>query len=879
MTEQKDINIKDKIKRELSRELNTQKELVIYSSDFRKNDTSKNSKKCFLSSSVSSKNFKLQKKQEHFPNKQEFNRNNGEIKFWFLDSLANFLVSDVYTLGSVRSDTMNSAIKSNIRNVDMSRELDVDTIKSDDKKCKIVRAFLLEMEIAAIIIPSYRVKKCENNHDSGDKKDFCCTDLTEIRNRPFNGFQTYVNSDDEPSDSSGNTCNNNNNNISVNHKNNNDNDNDDDNRSNNDNKNNKKINDDYNDNNENEENINRNLTSDFIRSLNSLNIIFISTLPVPDPKQFVLQNTTNLRKNCLDDTKDNQNRLQDHRTQNNFNFNDMKCTKKNTKNVKNNNITTICIEKEQVKLYQILSVCFCAIIDTFITSYQENLSKKSISETTEYFYTSFITNPNIKLSLVKISNLFYDHQNQNNIQYLQRNFWSRICSVHLFSDAISELSFRIISNPHFSQLFRVTSSTTDKTLLHIKENGNENKKIKKNIKESKMKNEKIRVEKDDDLFSTSKNSRSARKRKHNSLPSILLTPNNSISLLSSTSTSTSSSTSIPQLSMSSSPNFSFITSLPQIRKTNKNGVRNIVVESRTLGNTESMKAEFVNTEINLTDPLLWEELLDSEVVENLCREGKGEGGERGVGLGGGVNVKGDRRKEGEGEEVKGKGKYTLVEDMRKELSETERNHSGKTERHHPSGKKIKVEKEEILEIRKLKMNKKTTFKDTEDEIRLLEVGGNNRTPLFQNVFDKSVQNNDNNVITYVNTNMSHGDNQSVIDDDRNNKNNNSNNIQKSDNRNNKNDILIKSKVETFHHLPIYNSTLNATTKSDRVEFNVIKKGKKVELSIVNPIPTPIPSTTIPKINVKNIHPENILQNNTEAAWNKKDINKKWSMSF
>ena len=58
-----------------------------------------------------------------------------------------------------------------------------------------------------------------------------------------------------------------------------------------------------------------------------------------------------------------------------------------------------------------------------------------------------------------------------------------------------------------------------------------------------------------------------------------------------------------------------------------------------------------------------------------------------------------------------------------------------------------------------------------------------------------------------------------------------------------------------------------------------KKAKELELSIVNSIPTPIPSTTIPEINIKNLLPEKILQNNTEAGWNKKDINKKWSMSF
>ena len=247
----------------------------------------------------------------------------------------------------------------------------------------------------------------------------------------------------------------------------------------------------------------------------------------------------------------------------------------------------------------------------------------------------------------------------------------------------------------------------------------------------------------------------------------------------------------------------------------------------------------------------------------------------------------DRKKEvkgkenGKGDEGKDKGEYTLVEDMRIELSETERNHSGKIKSNDPSRKKMQIEKKEILERRKLKMNK-TSFKDTEDEIRLLEVGDNNTTPLFQNGLDKSVQNDGNNVISYVNKNMSHGDIQSVTaGDDKNNQNNKSDNIQNSDNSSNKNNILLKSKVETFYQMPISssNSNLDATTKLDEIDLNVRKKAKELELSNVNSIPTPIPSTTIPEINIKNLLPEKILQNNTEAGWNKKDINKKWSMSF
>ena len=860
MTEQKDIDMKEKIKRGLSCELNRQDKLVIHS-----NYTSTKGKKCSLPSSIASNDtmgIKNKKKHENFSNTQEFDQNRSEMKFCFLDTLANFLVSDVYTDGSVRTDTMNNANKSSVRNMNKSSELDADSTKLDEKKCEIIQAILLEMEIAAIITPSYRVRKGENNNYSEDKKVFCFTDLTEISNSRMSGFQIYINSDDKSSKSGGNNnSNDNNNNISVN---NNDNDSHNCNRRNYSNKNNEND-DDENENeneNENEENRNINLTLDFIRSLKSLNILFKSSLPISDTQQLIFQNITNLRKNSLDDTEDNQYSLHDHRPQNNSNFNDRKWTKKKTKNVKYN-ITSICLEKEQEKLYQLLSVCFCAIIDSFITFYQENFSKKLISENLEYFDNLFITNPKIKLSLTKISNLFYNHQNQNNIQYLQRNFWSRICSVHHFSDAVSELAFRIISNPHFSRLSSIATSTPDKTLHgNNVENENKNEIGNKNEKKSKMINEKVRIDEDYDLSVTSlsKNSHSTRKRKHNSLPSVLLTPNNTASLLSSTSvstsTSTSTSTSFPHSSMSSSQDFSFITSLPQIRKANKNGVRDIVVESRSLGNTEFMRTEFVKTEINLTDPLLWEELLDVEVVENRSREG-------GVRVGGGVNVEEDKRKEGK-EKGKGEGEYTLVEDMKKELSETERNHSGKNGRYHPSGKKIK-EKKEILESRKLKMNK-TSFKDTEDEIRLLEVDDNG--------FD--VQNNDNNVISYVNKNMSCGNNQRVIDNDKNHEICKIDNIQKSDNSNNKNDILLKSKVETFHNSPISNSK---TTKLIKTEFNVITKGNKVELSIVNPIPTSIPSTTISEINIKNVLPENILQNNTEAGWSKKDINKKWSISF
>ena len=217
----------------------------------------------------------------------------------------------------------------------------------------------------------------------------------------------------------------------------------------------------------------------------------------------------------------------------------------------------------------------------------------------------------------------------------------------------------------------------------------------------------------------------------------------------------------------------------------------------------------------------------------------------------------DRKKEGKGkgkgkgDEGKDKGEYTLVEDMRIELSETELNHSGIIVSNGPSTKKMKIEKKGVLESRKLKMNK-TSFKDTEDEIRLLEVGYNNTTPLFQNESDKSVQNDDNHVID----NTDHDDNQSVTaGDDKNDKNNQSDNIQNSDNSNNKNNILPKCKVQIFYHLPDSEIKL---IKKVNILVKGQKKAKELELSIVNSIPTPIPSTTIPEINVKNLLPENIL---------------------
>ena len=894
MNDQKDIDMKDKLKEELNGEITRKNSINFSTKESKKSDhNNEECKNSFPSSSLSSSKAHQREKQEISQNSQKFNQNNREMKFWFLDCMASFLIFNARTVDGVSTDSTNSINYSSIQNMDIRkcRELDVNKIKLDGDKCEIVRAFIVEMEIAAIITPSYRnrkfkndkngqevsrktINKCEHGDEScvADGDNSCSNGFYNSRNDQHGTDNDDIDNNDYEND----------NNID-NNNNNNDNDNDYD----------KEIQ-------------NRNLTSDFIKSIQSLTVTFKALLPGSDVQQSICQNVLNSHSNKQDkyDIKINQNKSFHIRPDNNFNIGYKRCTDTNKKSI-------LCTEKKQEKLYHILCVILCAVLDSFIFSFQTTISKKSISEIVEVIFLLFITNPDIKSTLVQISNLF--HYSNNKIHNQSRNLWSRICCVHRYSDAIPELIYRIISNSHFSLLHSISTSTLNKKnsskIEHKNGHENEHETANQNNSENQNNDGRIRIVKKNELsfIPSIENIRTNRKRKYNPIPSLLLTPDNSPR------TTPPLSTSLIHSNTSSSHEISFLSSLPQIRKITQNGVL-AVDEKRIHRNTEFKKTEFVETENDLTNPLLWEEFSDLLEEKNRSEEvEEGKGKEEGKRKDKEEEKKGrvDVRRKEEGKGAKG---------MRIDSGRTEHNTS-KNKNSDPSGKRMKTEINENSERANRKDN--LTSKTLKEKIevsgkkkgegpvvrtRMRLDGCGNSVQNSDKNNGNNVQNNDNNAYDGNNdyndrsddTESRHNSNNKVTDNNR------SFNCSQTPTDTTKNKVIhtysihnttksspdpgshsrqfmtSKKKIEPFHNLPISNTNTNTKASMKIGEVDVIKKDASQERMTANPSapPPPIPEnipTNIPKNIPKNV-PENVLQN-TEAGWNKKDISKKWSMSF
>jgi hypothetical protein len=868
MSDQKDIDIKEKIKVELNGEIKRKNKL---------NFSSEESEKCdhyyeqnidsFPSSPLNSRMTHDGQKQERTFNFQKFDQNNQEMKFWFLDTLASFLLVNARTVDSLSTDNNNSINNSSMKKMDIRRcrELDVNNIKLDDNKCEITRAFILEMEIVAIITPSYRNRPSENDKNRE-------TVFRKMSNESVNS--NYTN-----------------------------NDNNDDN------------NDNDNDNNNNDETQNEDLITGLIKSVQSLTVIFKALLPESDTQYPVSQNMSNSHTNKQNkySIENDLTKPRQYKSKRNLSFKYNKFTDMNTKCTEKK--TIICTDKEQEKLYYILCVCFCAILDSFILFFQTTISKKSISEIVEIIYSLYITNPDIKSTLVNISNLFHNYNNK--IQNLSRNLWSRICCAHRFSASIPELIYRITSNPHFPLLDSITTSTPNNIISNkndIKnEHKTENKTVNQNQNGNGNNNGRIRIEKEDELsfISSIENIRTCRKRKHYPFPSVL--PDNS------TPFTLPLPTSLLHSNTPSSQEVSFLSSLPQIRIISQNGVLD-VDEKRSHGNTEFKKTEFVETENDLTNPLLWEEFSD------LIEEKNASGGEVGKGKG---NEEG-KRKENE-EEIEGRadmrgkeGKEERkgVKGMRIESGRAERNTS-KNENFDPSGKRMKTEKKENSERGKMKKN--ITSKSLKGKIKLSgekkEGGVAETAQLGQSGYDNSAHNNDNNNNNNVNdnnVNVFNNDNNNRSDNTDGGRSSNSNSNIKNTNNNHsfrsqhtptdttenadthtnsmhkttkpltdlgsdsKQFIAHKKIIKPFHNLPISNAITNTNTNTNTKidEYDGIKKETfREQITTIRSAPPPL--ILIPENLPKNV-PENVpesVHQNTEAGWNKKDISKKWSTSF
>ena len=890
MSDQKDVEIKDRIKIELNNEMIRKNNLNFSSKESEKCDQNNEKIRDSLpSSSLNSRMTQDREKEETIINSQKCDQNNREVKFWFLDSLASFLLVNARTIDGVSTDSNNSINNCSNENlyIGRCRELDVNKIKLDDKKCEIVRAFILEMEIAAIITPSYRNRKRENNKNV--EKVF-----RKMSNKSVNGYKSSVKSRNDKYDHGNGSDDNNNN------------DGNDDNKKS-----------DSDDKNKSEENQNENLIFDFIKSVQSLTILFKAVLPESETQHPVIQNNLNSHTNKQSKygirQENDQNKAHRNSSKNNLNLKNNKYTDINTKCTEEN--TTLCTEKEQDKLYHVLCVCFCAILDSF-NFFQTAISKKSVSEIVEIIFLIFISNPDIKSTLVKISTLFHNYNKKT--RNLSRNLWSRICSVHRFSAAIPELIYRITSNPHFPLLDSVTTSTPNKIISNENENEHKTANQNQNLNNS----GRIKIEKENELsfISSIENIRTSQKRKHYPFPSVLLTPNNS------THTSLPLPTSLLHSNTSSSQEISFLSSLPQIREFSRNGVL-AVDENRTQGKTEFKKTEFVETENDLTNPLLWEEFSD------LIEEKNASGGEVEYMKGKEEGKGKEKEEEKEGRaDMRGKEEGKGIKGMRIESVRAERK-IPKNENYDPSGKRMKTEKKEISD--RGKMKKKITSKSSKEKIELTEgkkeKGVVEGTQLWQDGYDHSVQNNvkyfDNNAIHNDGNDDSNGDNYRRDNTDSG-RNSNSNSKSNSKNTNINNSFSSqntptgttkntdthtnsthkttqpltdlgsdsvqfksqKKKIEPFHNLPISKTVTNTNTRTNAKvqtkidEYDGIKKETFEDRLTTSSSASP-PLITIPEIIPKNVLknvpgnvPENVPQN-TEAGWNKKDISKKWSMSF